>query len=432
MRRFLLLFLLSIQSGWAENLPGPFSLGFSFSSYESRFFRKSQETVWTRAEFCIRDSKIIIPNGDCLRNGLFWEKRGETPLLSYLFENSKFYFSYGNRFRPLRHFFFLRETFDFSSFWFLEQPIVRSSFAGWKFGQSILGAYYAEKGARKTPGFFLKPFGNYLELAYSPETKEGFLLLEYPSQEEQRSEKKRFGFRIEAFGPKENIQGIFSAHWKEPELFRRIFLTGYRGRSGQLFNLADSPGSEETATLLRLVWEPGLYSKLQFAESLRNSEEGQLLYSARSFSGRTDLLRLPVVAVLVQARAYRFSDSPAWLWGKGLFLAYQKRFWKWEIGQEWRTNGDKITEAGFQISIHEDWKIYSSILYAEEGNRMPAFAEESITPEETGLVVTDKTFYSFLRIFHPYFAIHLRHSREKEGKGDGLSARFQVFFPLGD
>ncbi|TGK64766.1 hypothetical protein EHQ27_02605 [Leptospira wolffii] len=412
----------------AENLPTPFSAGFSFSTYDSRFFRKSTETVWLRGEFCPKEPD----SSECQKHKVFFEKRGESPLLSYAFENSFLYFSYGNRFRPLKHFFFLRETFDFSSFWFLEQPTVRTGFLGLKLGQSHFGAYYSDSGAEKRPGFFLKPFKDYMELAYSPETKEGFLLLEYPSTEEQRSQKKRFGFKMEAFGTGENPQGLVSAYWKEPENNRRIFLTGYRGRSGQLFQLGESVASEEKASLFRLVWEPAPYSQIQIAQSERISPEGRILYTAKSFLGKASLFEFPFFALVAQARAYHFSNEEPWVWGKGFFLAYQKRGWKWEVGQEWRRNGDRITEAGLQITVAQDWKIYSALVYSEERNLLPSFAEESITPEETGLVVTDKTFYSLLRIFHPYFAVHLRHSRDKGGRGDGLSVRFQVFLPLGD
>lgn len=432
MKRSLLLLFLFSNILFAESNPSPFSTGVSFSGYDSRYYTKRQETVWFRGEVCLKDFFFIFPNADCPKHKVFLEKRGETYLGSYQFENNNIYLSYGNRFRPLNHFFFLREKFDFSSFWFLEQPTVRTGFLGLKFKESILGTYYAENSASKQPGFFFKPYKNYLELAYSPQTKEGFMLLEFPSSEERKSEKKTYWFRTEIFGTKTDLQGIVSASWSDKEKDKRIFASGFRGRAGQLFQLSERTDPEEKAELFRFVWEPGPYRRLQFAESSRYSSDGKEIYSAQSALGRMEIIEFPWFAILAQARAYHFSDHSSWVWGKGLYLSYQRKFWRWEIGQEWRKNGDRLTEAGLQISIGKNWKIYSSLIYAEEKNLLPAFAEESITPEETGLVVTDKSFYSFLRIFHPYFAIHIRHTREKEGKGDGLSMRFQVYIPLFD
>ncbi len=431
MKKTVLFFLLFFANlGIAQTLPTPISGGFSFSAYDSRFFQKRQEDVWLRGEFCLKEYILIYQGSNCSKNKIFLEKRGETPLLSYAYEDQRMYFSYGNRFRPLQHFFFLRETFDFSSFWFLEQPTVRTGFLGFKFGPSTFGSYYAEGSTEKKPGFFFKPFRDYMELAYSPDTKEGFLLLEFPSATEKKLERKHYGFRMETFGTKENPQGLFSASWQNPDKFQRVFVSGYKGRSGQLFNLSETVDSEERASLFRFLWEPGLYNRLQYAQSERNSPSGTNIYTAKSILARVSLFQFPYFAFVVQARTYRFSEAQEWVWGKGLYLAYQKKFWRWEIGQEWRNNGDRITEAGLQISIGNEWRIYSSLVYSEERNHLPVFAEESITPEETGLVVTDKTFYSFIRIFHPYFAIHLRHSREKDGRGDGLSLRFQVFLPI--
>ncbi|TGK42351.1 hypothetical protein [Leptospira andrefontaineae] len=427
---FLVFFFSNILS--ADTLLSPFSTGVSFSGYDSRYYTKRQETVWFRGEVCFKNFVLILPDTECPKHKVFFEKRGETYFGSYLFENKNFYISYGNRFRPLNHFFFLREKFDFSSFWFLEQPTVRTGFLGLKFGGSILGTYYAEDSANKQPGFFFKPYKNFLELAYSPQTKEGFLLLEFPSSEERKSEKRPYWFRTEIFGTKRDFQGIVSASWADREKDKRIFVSGFRGRSGQLFQISERTDPEEKAELFRFVWEPGPYRRLQFAESSRYSSDGKEIYSAQSVLGRMEILEFPWFAILAQGRAYSFSDHSSWIFGKGLYISYQKKFWRWELGQEWRKNGDKLTEASLQISIGKNWKIYSSLIYAEEKNLYPAFAEESITPEETGLVVTDKSFYSFLRIFHPYFAIHIRHTREKEGRGDGLSMRFQVYIPLFD
>ncbi|TGL57579.1 hypothetical protein [Leptospira sarikeiensis] len=430
MKRLLWILFVFPNILFSESLPSPFSMGVSFSGYDSRFYTKRQETIWIRTDLCLKYPILFESFPECSKHKFFLEKRGETFLGSYLYEDQRIYLSYGNRFRPLQHFFFLRETFDFSSFWFLEQPTVRTGFLGIKIGESMFGSYYAENSAKKQPGFFFKPYKNYLEFAYSPETKEGFFLLEFPSSEERKSETKPYWFRTEIYGTKADPQGIFSASWSDREKDRRIFFSGFRGRAGQLFNLSDSREPEERAELFRFVWEPGLYQRFQFAESDLYSSDGKRSYSAKSILGRISILEFPWIAVLAQLRTYSFSETSEWIWGRGLYLSYQKRFWKWEIGQEWRKNGDRLTEAGIQLSIGKEWKIYSSLVYADERNLLPSFAEESITPEETGLVVNDKAFYSFLRIFHPYFAIHIRHTREKESSGDGLSVRFQVYLPV--
>ncbi|TGK00220.1 hypothetical protein EHQ53_10080 [Leptospira langatensis] len=430
MKRAIVLLFLFSNILEAQSLPTPFSSGFSFSGFDSRFYQTRQETLWVRGEFCLKEARILFSKQECAKHKAFLEKRGETVLGSYSFENERIYASYGNRFRPLNHFFFLRETFDFTSFWFLEQPTVRAGFLSLKLGESQVGTYYAERSAEKRPGLFFKPYKNYLEFAYSPETKEAFILAEYPSSSERKEEKKQYGFRMEVYGTKENPQGIVSASWQDWEKSRRVFFSGYKGRAGQLFNLTEKTAPEEKAGLFRFVWEPGNYHRLQIAGFERISAEGKTIYSARAITTRIGFLQFPIFALVAQIRAYEFSDQPDWILGRGLYLAYQKRAWRWEIGQEWRDNGDRLTEAGLQISLGKEWKIYSSLLYAEEGNRTPSFAEESITPDETGLVVTDKAFYSFLRIFHPYFAIHLRHTRGKSASGDSLSLRFQVFLPI--
>lgn len=110
-----------VQISGKENEMPFLSSGGSFSSYESRFYRKSQDTVWLRGDFCGSISVFSIREKEnCLNSKFFLEKRNERLLTSVAFETNRFYLSYGNRFKPSRHFFFLRETFEFSSFWFLD------------------------------------------------------------------------------------------------------------------------------------------------------------------------------------------------------------------------------------------------------------------------------------------------------------------------
>ncbi|EPG75052.1 hypothetical protein LEP1GSC058_0013 [Leptospira fainei serovar Hurstbridge str. BUT 6] len=410
------------------------SSGGSFSTYESRFYRKSQDTIWLRGDFC--GSANIFSHREkenCLNSKIFLEKRNETLLASVAFETNRFYLSYGNRFKPSRHFFFLRESFEFSSFWFLEQPSVRSAFAGTNIGESFLSLYYSEQGASKRPGIFLKPFRDYLELAYSPESKEGFLLLEFPSYKERGLRKNPFGLRLEAFGSKEYPSGIFSLYWQNYESDQRLLFSGYQGKSSQLFSLSSPADNRDRARLLRILWEPGIYNRLEavqferFASPLEN-ETG--ITNSKAIWGRVAFFQTGWGAVLAQIRTYKFENSNLWTSGRGLYYGFQKKGWRWEIGQEWRRNGDRLSEAAMHLTVFENWKLQSSLLFAKEGNRLPAFVEESLTSEETGLRVVDKSVYLFLRIYHPYFAITLRHSRGGEAKGDGVSARFQIFLPL--
>ncbi|WP_232225755.1 hypothetical protein [Leptospira broomii] len=410
------------------------SSGGSFSSYESRFYRKSQDTVWLRGDFCGSISVFSIREKEnCLNSKFFLEKRNERLLTSVAFETNRFYLSYGNRFKPSRHFFFLRETFEFSSFWFLEQPSVRSAFAGTYIGPSFFSLYYSERGASKSPGIFVKPFQEYLELAYSPESKEGFLLLEIPSYKDKGLSKSPFRLRLEAFGSKESPSGIFSFYWQNSESNQRFLFSGYQGKSSQLFSLSSPTESRDRARSLRVLWEPGLYNRLaavqfeRFGNPIEN-EIGNL--HSKAIWGRIAFFQTSWGAALAQIRTYKFENSNLWTSGRGLYYGFQKKGWIWEIGQEWRRNGDRIAEATMHLTFFENWKLQSSLLFAKEGNRLPAFVEESLTPEETGLRVVDKSVYLFLRIYHPYFAINLRHSRGGEAKGDSVSARFQIFLPL--
>lgn len=344
------------------------------------------------------------------------------------------YLSYGNRFKPSRHFFFLRENFEFSSFPFLEQPTIRSAFLGGFLGQSMGSVYYAEKGASKRPGVFLKPFGEMSEFAYSPETKEGFILLEIPNSYRKKSFEPSFGFRLEAFGTKQDPNGVLSAYWQDPVRARRLFISGYRGISSRLFALSSPGDPGEKGKFLRLVWEPGYYRKLEAVQLERSAADpaGSNERTAKGIFGKLGLLITDWGAVSAQIRTYRFYDRTDWIVGRGLYYGFQKRFWSWEIGQEWRENGDSLTEATARLNFPEHWRLQLSVLAAKEKNREPAFVEESLTPEETGLRLTDKPVYVFARIYHPYFALTLRHTRGFDSKGDSLSARFQFFLPLSE
>ncbi|EQA38479.1 hypothetical protein LEP1GSC047_2179 [Leptospira inadai serovar Lyme str. 10] len=410
------------------------SSGGSFSTYESRFYRNSHDTIWLRGDFCGSVNLFSLREKEnCLNSKIFLEKRNESLLSSVAFETNRLYLSYGNRFKPSRHFFFLRDTFEFSSFPFLEQPSLRSAFAGTYIGPSFFSLYYSERGASKRPGIFVKPFQEYLELAYSPESKEGFLLLEIPSYKSRELRKSPFRLRLEAFGPKENPSGIFSLYWQDAESNQRFLVGGYQGKSSQLFSLSSSPEYRDRARFLRVLWEPGLYTRLAAVQFERfdipiENEIGNL--HSKAIWGRIAFFQTGWGAALAQIRTYKFENSNVWTSGRGLYYAFQKKGWIWEIGQEWRKNGDRIAEATMHLTFFENWKLQSSLLFAKEGNRLPAFAEESLTPEETGLRVVDKSVYLFLRIHHPYFAVTLRHSRGGEAKGDSVSARFQIFLPL--
>ncbi|TGK06556.1 hypothetical protein EHO60_15260 [Leptospira fletcheri] len=433
---FLSLLFCFVSSATGKETVSPLAIGGSFSTYDSRFFSDTKDTVWLRTEFCTSkggssEKEEKIP---CVPSKLFLEKRNERPLASGSVETNRMYLSYGNRFKPSRHFFFLRENFEFSSFPYLEQPTIRSAFLGGFLGQSMGSLYYAEKGASKRPGFFLKPFGETSEFAYSPETKEGFILLEIPNSFRKKSPESSFGFRLEAFGTKQDPNGILSAYWQDPVRARRFFISGYQGISSRLFTLSSPSDPGEKGKFLRLVWEPGYYRKLEAVQLERSASDpvGSDKRIAKGIFGKLGLFITAWGAVSAQIRTYRFYDRTDWTVGKGLYYGFQKRLWSWEIGQEWRENGDKLTEATARLHFPEHWKLQLSVLAAKEKNREPAFVEESLTPEETGLRLTDKPVYIFARIYHPYFALTLRHTRGLDSKGDSLSARFQFFLPLSE
>ncbi|PJZ69642.1 hypothetical protein CH373_09065 [Leptospira perolatii] len=413
-------------------------MGGTFSSFASRKNDSSKETFWIRGESCLVKRSALIffkknQTEDCPKGKAFLEKRNGVPLISFSLESDLLYFSYGNRFKPLQHRFFLRQ--DFSALYKVEQPLEKSVFLGGKISHAMFGLYSGLPSSHSSPGWFLKPYKNYLEFAASFSQNAGHLLVQFPSYDANSrfgsQILNRYSFRLEISQTTEGNKGFTSAFWKNEEGTQKLAFLAYTGQARQLYFVSEFIPPEERANLVRATWEIESYHRLEVVHLEKfSSDLDRTLEIAKSFTGKFSLFPTSIGSLLLHSKFYKFLPSGESVWAKGIYWGYKRKNWNWEIGQEWRKNGDRISEIQLLFDLQDGWKIQSSILHAEEKNRFPAFIEEPILQYDTGLLLTDRSFYANLRVSHPNFSAQLRHSREKSGKGDSLSLRFEFCMPI--
>ncbi|WP_078124157.1 hypothetical protein [Leptospira alexanderi] len=376
----------------------------------------------------------------------FVETRNGTPLLSGKADQKFFRASFGHRFRPLENFYFLRDNDFYTALPEIDQGTHKTGFFGFKWKDWSLGTYFSEQEAKRKPGMYLISPLKLFEFAYSPEMKKHYASLNFQSKDFSLAGPKIIS-RIQTFGEKKEIDGTFYSSAGSEKFDSELKLTGYRGKSEDLFAL--DPDRKELKGKAELV-RFGFISRSTFtlewirawSHPLQNENKQGL--GAKEFQpvnpavSENDSKRWEIIA----GKAPVFYN-PSWggiflslrnytneTLGRGIYYGLYKKRFTIEAGQEWRINGDKITEGKWSFRINETWNLEGAFLFQKEGNHTDSLFEARTARDETSLIFTDRSSSFRLRLLSPYVALTVSHSRKRESKNESIWINLQAQFPF--
>lgn len=372
----------------------------------------------------------------------FAETRNGTPLLSGKVDQKFFRASLGHRFRPLENFYFLRDNDFYTALPEIEQGIHKAGFFGLKWKEWSLGTYFSEQEAKHKPGIYLLSPLKLFEFAYSPEMKKHYASLNFQSKNFFLAGPKIVS-RIQTFGERKEIDGTFYSSATSEKF--ELKLTGYRGKNEDLFALdPDRKELKGKAELVRLGFISHSIFNLEWIRAWsyplrKQSDSGPEAEKFQPFNPtipESDSKRWEIIA----GKAPIFYD-PFWggiflslrnytneTLGRGIYYGLYKKRFTIEAGQEWRINGDKITEGKWSFRMNETWNLEGAFLFQKEGNHTDSLFEARTTRDETSSIFTDRSSSFRLRLLSPYVALTVSHSRKKESKNDSIWINLQTQF----
>lgn len=409
-------------------------IGATFEGYESRYRSDSKENWFLKTSTC--SSK---PNQTEWTNCFsgFLETRGGVPFFSGKWEQKYLRASFGHRFRPLENFYFLRDNEYYTALPEIEQAIGRAGFLGFRYQNWSLGTYYSEQEAKQRQGFYILSPRRILEIAYSPEKKKHYASLNFKSKDFQLPGPKIVS-RIQTVGEKQEIDGTFYTSFWSEKLDSEFKITGYKGKTTDLFAIdPDRAELNGKASLARL----GIVSHSYFALEWIRAWNRPIVDGDREASHSTQTAsskRWEIVGakaplfygevwggILFSLRNYSQDTI-----GRGIYYSLNRKFFTIEAGQEWRINGDTITEGKWSFRLSDSWNLEGAFLFQNEGNRIDSLFEARTARDETSLIFTDRSSSFRLRLLSPYVAFTVSHSRKKESKSDGIWINLQIQFPF--
>ncbi|TGL74860.1 hypothetical protein [Leptospira yasudae] len=434
-------------------------VGATGETYESRYTHTAKENWFLKTSNCpiqpdpktkqtptSNDTNVAYPSARSCWTG-FFETRNGTPLFSAKVDHKTVRASFGHRFRPLENFYFLRDNDFYTALPEIDQAVHRSGFFGLLWKGWSLGTYYSEQEAKRRAGYYFLSPKKLFEAAYSPEVSKHYVSLNFQSNH-WNLPGPRIVSRIQTVGEKKEIGGTFYTSMFSERLDSEFRLTGYRGKTEDLFAL--DPNRNELrgqASLARF----GLVSHSAFSmEWIRawnrpsatpsQSETNSFnLPSSETIpppaARRWEIIggKAPIVydpsygGILLSLRSYTNETI-----GRGMYYGLYRNRFTIEAGQEWRINGDAITEGKWSFRIAETWNLEGAFLFQKEGNRTDSLFEARTARDETSLIFTDRSssFRLRLRLLSPTIAFTVSHSRKKESKSDGIWINLQVQFPF--
>lgn len=116
--------------------------------------------------------------------------------------------------------------------------------------------------------------------------------------------------------------------------------------------------------------------------------------------------------------------------GREIYYGLVRKNFTIKAGQEWRMNGDCITEGKWSFRLNEFWNLEGAFLFQKEDNKTDSLFEARTARDETSFIFTDRSSSFRLRLPSPYIAFTVSHSRIKENKNDGIWINLQIQFPF--
>ncbi|EMP02994.1 hypothetical protein [Leptospira santarosai] len=375
----------------------------------------------------------------------FAETRNGTPFLSGKIDHRLLRTSFGHRFRPLENFYFLRDDDFYTALPEIDQATHKAGFFGFKWKDWSLGTYFSEREAKRKPGTYLISPLRLFEFAYSPEMKKHYISINFQSKDFFLTSPKIVS-RIQTFGEKKEIDGTFYSSVSSEKL--ELKLTGYRGKSEDLFALdPDRKELKGKAELARFGFVSGSIFALEWIRAWNRPLQNENKQSDSNLGTKEFRPIDPTISEngskrweIIAGKAPIFYD-PSWggiflslrnytneTLGRGIYYGLYKKRFTIEAGQEWRINGDGITEGKWSFRMNETWNLEGAFLFQRKGNHTDSLFEARIARDETSLIFTDRSFSFRLRLLSPYVAFTVSHSRKRESKNDGIWINLQTQF----
>jgi len=423
LNRFLYYFLLFLFVGKIyseESRPRIIFYG-TTEYFESRYVKDNQRT---KTNFYV---------GSVYKN---WqgavEKRGETPLASMEFKNKYFYFSAGNRYKPISGFYILRNEKYYSAFQnprlgLIEQPLKRSYWMGVNPFNWSAGFFIGEDMAVKRPAFYFKSPENLLAYTYSPETKIHFIAANIRDYRPKSLNKMEFNLSSQLLGKRENYFGYFNFRVFEKEKGLETELSLYKEDNGGLFvsnqdNLKET--SSEKAVFLKI--SKYHYNRVEiFQTETKALRERRIGINSSLFSGKYG-------AICVSGRGYEdvksLSDKREISTTIGVGISYEYRFKSTEFmfRLEQRKNQDELAELKWTIRPIVDWKLEISSLLQKDSNQFRSLYEQWSDGENINTILTNRSAAFKLKLVSSFLVFNVSGSRRPNGTGEVYFANIQM------
>jgi len=357
---------------------------------------------------------------------LLFEKRDEHFVYSAELQNRYFYFSAGNRYKPLPNFYFAKDPNFFSNFdkkdSFLPQPLTESYFLGmylFPSTQNFLFGVYSAKNVSEEPGFYLVNQNKSYAATLSGQNKIGSLFI---------NDKFRnvFGagwnlnLQGEAQGKTNNYVGFFYLRGLSDNNRLKIDLTGYR--DNQLLLLSTNDSLEKNGVKQDLAYARIRYREYYVLETLSSTE------GLRYESGYG--VHLPFLYGEWGAFIFRYRDYTEDGFyvnrkkGYGLFYEYRDLNTVFSIGAESR---DKHYQSEMKMSFPfpEQYFLEISCLYRESGLAMRSWFENWSFATDFNMNLVDRKEIWKLKFVGPDVSLNISISEKYDSPTYIYYANFQ-------
>lgn len=350
------------------------------------------------------------------------EKRRERDLGGFEYKNKRLYFSTGHRYKPIPGFYFLRDPYFYSAFQnpehgVVQQPLILSGFLGSIWNSWGSGLFIGKGIAEKNPGIYIHSPKEIMGIAYAPESKTGFISLNYRNIYVAGNKLLLTG-SSQIYGTKLNYFGYVINRIYIPSEKFEIYSAFTKDDRVNSLNLSqDKFGAIPDRYGLVVKFSYNYYNRLEhFSEIYRYGRESMT-------GGNGALFSIPMGSMCFGGRYYdkkEFND-PDYARIYGILAATAS--WEWKknseefiIRYEERKNRDRLIEWKTTLRPLHDWRLEISTLISKKENQLRSVYEQWSDGENINTILTDRETVIKLKIIGSYIVINISGSRTKKGE----------------
>jgi hypothetical protein len=390
---------------WGNTNSNGISLVGGWQNLDSRFSESPPKTLG-----------LLIGQMKEIRGSL--ESRNDRSLASVEWKNSKFYASFGHRFKPIPGFYFAKDPSQYSPLDpLIPQPLTQIQFLGF-ITKGIGWGGYIKPNDR---GLYLGNQSHTWAIAYGADQKEGFFV--YRPGTESWNQNWKLRQSMEWIGSKSSFFGFWNLNL-DHNLGYRIYSSLYRDQNGKLFQTSPElePKSSQGIQAGHFTIKSLDHGKLEF---FTQTEESRV---SKVFGGWLNLWNTNWGNLTSSYRNYEIhTDDQKKLPGIGRGIG-----WEWETFQNYfllyyeeREGKDRVSEFKWGYRPSQAWKWEFSAIWNAKSNQIPSLYEQWTDGFDMNASFVDKLYIMKLRITGENFRAVLSGSRKEEGRGDILYINVQ-------